>query len=600
MNAFPDNGDVKQLVVDWLHAQFEDASNKGYQSALVFSRALVYVKQFVDPIKDPKTLKSIQNVGDKTVANFSKHLVSYCKTNGYKVPESFDPEFNHFKRKETGESVEKPKKKRKLAQYVPRKRSGGYAILLALYFKDKTRSGLKKHEIIDVAAKYCDSSFNSNPSNNDFYSAWNSIKVLEKHELVSFTGRRTLWHITDEGIEVAKRLKVVEGLHSSPINEKVHVMSFDNGLHVSSDHSLSNSTGIELVSNPKDLLAPDWINSSKDMLPPDLLNSSPIKALPSPPKPTPPQPRHDSKKRLLNDIKYSIWYHDEYEVILIVDNREVRSRNDREYFENRFTTMGVKCEVRPLVVGDIAWIARHKKSGEEAILNTICERKRLDDLASSIKDGRFIEQKVRLTRSMMKRFYYLVEEGMSEISRLQNFTRNLQTAQSMTMIFSNFQLKKFKTLDETTAFLASLTDVIKEVNTEKKQKLIVMKPRVIKSQKQYGDIMEMFRHQFEERKYGSVYECCHLYSNFKESLAKSQMFTVKEMFLSMLLAIRGVSLERAQSIQQKFPTPKSLLDFFTANPNDATILSKAFTHEFGNKKIGKALSQKVYDIWGKR
>lgn len=63
---------------------------------------------------------------------------------------------------------------------------------------------------------------------------------------------------------------------------------------------------------------------------------------------------------------------------------------------------GVMLEVRKLTVGDFAWICRNKE-GQELLLPYLIERKRLDDLASSIKDGRFHEQKVQksiITTSM--------------------------------------------------------------------------------------------------------------------------------------------------------------------------------------------------------
>jgi len=51
--------------------------------------------------------------------------------------------------------------------------------------------------------------------------------------------------------------------------------------------------------------------------------------------------------------------------------------------------------VLKLNVGDFTWIARHKSSKhEDIILNYIVERKRMDDLCSSILDGRYKEQKV--------------------------------------------------------------------------------------------------------------------------------------------------------------------------------------------------------------
>ena len=84
--------------------------------------------------------------------------------------------------------------------------------------------------------------------------------------------------------------------------------------------------------------------------------------------------------------------------------------------------IGVAFDVRRLNVGDFTWIAREKASplpgglclltlnmilsiiattgqlglpvSREVVLEHIVERKRIDDLAGSIMDGRFAEQKV--------------------------------------------------------------------------------------------------------------------------------------------------------------------------------------------------------------
>jgi crossover junction endonuclease MUS81 len=76
-----------------------------------------------------------------------------------------------------------------------------------------------------------------------------------------------------------------------------------------------------------------------------------------------------------------------YEIVLVVDTREVESK-------------GVKVETRALRLGDMCWIARRLDGlgGEEdeCVLDYVAERKRLDDLCISIKDGRYSEQCVSL------------------------------------------------------------------------------------------------------------------------------------------------------------------------------------------------------------
>jgi crossover junction endonuclease MUS81 len=85
-----------------------------------------------------------------------------------------------------------------------------------------------------------------------------------------------------------------------------------------------------------------------------------------------------------------------YEISLILDTREVESKTSRDKFAQALEDKGVRMETRALKLGDVCWIAKRKDGigGEEdeCVLNYVMERKRLDDLCSSIKDGRYTEQ----------------------------------------------------------------------------------------------------------------------------------------------------------------------------------------------------------------
>ena len=104
---------------------------------------------------------------------------------------------------------------------------------------------------------------------------------------------------------------------------------------------------------------------------------------------------------------------DSYTIHMIMDHREVRSRSHhgpdagrRVTFEDAMRRRGVECELRALELGDILWVARPKPNlsptdaqqwnlVQEVVLDAVVERKRLDDLTSSIFDGRWHDQKVR-------------------------------------------------------------------------------------------------------------------------------------------------------------------------------------------------------------
>ena len=85
-----------------------------------------------------------------------------------------------------------------------------------------------------------------------------------------------------------------------------------------------------------------------------------------------------------------------YDIVLILDTREVESKTSRDKFAEALEMKGVKVETRALKLGDMCWIARRRDGigGEEdeCVLDYVVERKRLDDLCSSIKDGRYNEQ----------------------------------------------------------------------------------------------------------------------------------------------------------------------------------------------------------------
>lgn len=82
---------------------------------------------------------------------------------------------------------------------------------------------------------------------------------------------------------------------------------------------------------------------------------------------------------------------------MVLDNREVKMKTNREYIQDKLEEKGVPVVKRALDLGDVIWVAKHVETEEEMYLDIVVERKRMDDLVSSLKDGRFREQKVTLS-----------------------------------------------------------------------------------------------------------------------------------------------------------------------------------------------------------
>lgn len=114
-------------------------------------------------------------------------------------------------------------------------------------------------------------------------------------------------------------------------------------------------------------------------------------------------------------------------------------------------------EYRNLKVGDYAWVAKDKYNRNiELVLPYIVERKRMDDFAASIKDGRFHEQKFRLRRSGIRNIIYLVEH----YGKNQNLGLPVQTlmqALANTRMVDNFTVHVTKSLPYTIRFLSMMT-----------------------------------------------------------------------------------------------------------------------------------------------
>ncbi|GMF55818.1 unnamed protein product [[Candida] boidinii] len=236
--------DIKHLFILWLEEEQKVAIRNQTKMALTYSRAIQSVKKYPQALKHPKELIQLKFIGEKVVATLSKKLEKYCDENGYDFPieDEKDREVDEIvgngvndsdsnkddnstkakkNKRATASSSDKPKKKRK---YVPQKNSGGYAILLTLYIHDKNQQGMLKDAIIRKAGQFCEKSFVSNPSTNQFYSAWSSVKSLQTNDLVDTFGKPMRFALTVDGKNLARLLKKEynkeNNIESSPLVER--------------------------------------------------------------------------------------------------------------------------------------------------------------------------------------------------------------------------------------------------------------------------------------------------------------------------------------------------------------------------------------------
>ncbi|RCH85818.1 Crossover junction endonuclease mus81, partial [Rhizopus stolonifer] len=285
----------------------------------------------------------------------------------------------------------------------------------------------------------------------------------------------------------------------------------------------------------------------------------------------------------------------EYDIVLVVDSREIQMKGNRDYFEKNLTAKGIQCITRSMDLGDVIWIARKKESpSEELFLDYVVERKRLDDLVSSIKDGRFTEQKMRLKRSGAEKIMYIIEEyNREEAERFG--AQAIQTAMSATQIIEGIFLKRTNSIDETIDYLVSATKLIQKIyqNTT-----LYSIPGHIITRQNYLELKAACRQKAKKSNEKSAYLVS--YSLYNQLNAKNGSTSLHEIYLKMLMTIRGVNAERALALMKVYPTPKSLLEAFKGmSPEKGKVLAKNVTKgNISRRRWGIQISQRLYDTWG--
>ena len=133
-------------------------------------------------------------------------------------------------------------------------------------------------------------------------------------------------------------------------------------------------------------------------------------------------------------------------IYLIVDLREKGAGNENFKVEilNKCSYQ-IPIEEKNLSLGDFTWIYKDQLDGEEYMIDFIIERKTLNDLSSSILDGRYNEQKYRLKNSQYKNTYYLFEGTELNTHNNSNISKDsINTAINNTLNIHN--IKFFRTL----------------------------------------------------------------------------------------------------------------------------------------------------------
>ena len=271
----------------------------------------------------------------------------------------------------------------------------------------------------------------------------------------------------------------------------------------------------------------------------------------------------------------------EYDIVLLVDCREQFAHGPQggrvaglDEGMQRLQQRGITAEERALPIGDALWIARHRRfPAQEYCLDLIVERKRVDDLESSIKDNRYKKQKFYLKRCGLRRPCYLLEgDPLAAGATGQTWrTKAVKTAMLTTEVIDGFQVLRTPDAHGTFDLYARLTAAQKELYVKRSA----------------------------PAQPSAAGQTCLSFQQFCAAVAaaKAENKTVHALWGRMLTHISGVGGEVAEAVVYEYPTPSALFDAYARCPSVGAardLLAPITTSAV--KSIGAQLSAQIHEF----
>ncbi|XP_044617860.2 crossover junction endonuclease MUS81 [Equus asinus] len=527
------------LFVRWLTEWRDEAASRGRRTQFVFQKALRSLRRYPLPLRSGKEAKILQHFGDGLCRMLDHRLQQHRASGGDHALGSPSGAKSPAPEGPPAEEVQDPSmpvpaqpKAGGSGSYWPARHSGARAILLLLYREHLNPSGhsfLTKEELLQRCAQKAPrvAPGSTRP--------WPALRSLLHRNLVLRTHQPARYSLTPEGLELAQKLAESEG--------------------------------------------PTWLNVG---IGPE-----------EPPGEEPEVPGAASAE--LDASEGSVQQPPlelgpgEYRVLLCVDVGETKGAGHRPELLRELQRLHVTHTVRKLHIGDFVWVAQETRPSDparpkELVLDHIVERKRLDDLCSSIIDGRFREQKFRLKRCGLGRRVYLVEKHGS-VHNLSLPESTLLQAVTNTQVIDGFFVKRTADIKESAAYLALFTRGLQRLY---QGHTLRSRPWGIPGDPESGAGP-------------SPNPLCSLltFNDFNAGAIKNKAQSVREVFARQLMQVRGVSGEKAAALVDRYSTPASLLAAYDtcATPKEQEMLLSTIKCGHLQRNLGPSLSRTLSQLY---
>ena len=295
-----------------------------------------------------------------------------------------------------------------------------------------------------------------------------------------------------------------------------------------------------------------------------------------------------------------------FDVVLCVDNTETVGggaggrKTLKEDTARHLQQCGVMYDRRNLNIGDFLWIARERvqevggqyqqRQPRELVLPYIVERKRVDDLWQSVKDGRYEEQKFRLKGCGLTHLHYLIEDFATKREfwgRAGAGAGALVTPEAIEQAVANTAVQEGFTVKKTADQKASI-------------EYLTLITRLLRKKYRDTALVSCTQSDISDGLVGRRDTTLLTFAHFNETSRKSKALSVGEAWAKMLLRMKGLSVEMAQAIVSHYPTPRHLLDAYSCchTAAEKTKLLSDLTYGMENKrKIPKSVAEALMKVW---